>query len=37
MNETRRTETGAPGFDPVEHVASLGGGSLAGGTLPSWF
>src|SRR5689334_3485263 len=32
-----REENPAAAFEPVDHVAALGGGSVDSGTLPSWF
>ena len=34
---TPRDENTAAAFDPAERVAALGGPSVEGGTLPSWF
>jgi phosphate transport system permease protein len=33
----RREENPAAAFDPAERVAALGGPTVGGGTLPSWF
>src|SRR5882757_9046943 len=37
MSEKPPREDPAAAFDPAERVAALGGPSIAGGTLPSWF
>jgi phosphate transport system permease protein len=37
MSSPPPDENPAAAFDPAEQTAPLGGGSVAGGTLPSWF
>ena len=37
MPDTPPKDDPVPAFDPAERVAALGGPSVAGGTLPSWF
>jgi phosphate transport system permease protein len=37
MSDPGHEENPAAAFDPAEQVSALGGGSIAGGTLPEWF